>query len=310
MDSLRPQYTFVDRMGGAGDKGRDVVGHVNALNSNGPWDNYQCKHYDSSLKPSDIWVEIGKMCYYTFVGDYPWPRKYRFVAPRGVGTKLQDYLRVPAKLKAEFLAKWGTHCANEISSTAIPLTSDLRAHIQALDFSIFEYIPVFELVKQHQATQYYLPRFGAPSPVRPAVVAPPVAVQPIEFRYIAELLRAYGDNLHCIIADHNDSALEARHKGHFARSRQQFFEAESLNRFSRDQVAPGAFEKLKEEIYAGVVDTAESQHADGFDCVIAVADKAQNIVPTSNALRAYLTVGDKRGVCFHLSNDGKLVWVK
>ena len=64
------------------------------LIQNGPWDNFQCKHYDHPLAPSDIWLELGKLCYFTHLGEYSIPRQYYFVAPRGVGTKL---LRAPGK---------------------------------------------------------------------------------------------------------------------------------------------------------------------------------------------------------------------
>src|SRR4051812_27817844 len=49
VDSLRDQYLRVDRCGGAGDMGRDIVGTVDA---NGVWDNYQCKHYKDPLTPA------------------------------------------------------------------------------------------------------------------------------------------------------------------------------------------------------------------------------------------------------------------
>ena len=48
--SLKAKYAAVQRCGGAGDMGRDVV----AYEVNGqvdPWDNYQCKHYDHALHP-------------------------------------------------------------------------------------------------------------------------------------------------------------------------------------------------------------------------------------------------------------------
>src|SRR5688572_17060604 len=77
--SLKAKYGSVERCGGAGDRGRDVV----AYEMNGQtdtWDNYQCKHYDHALHPGDVWCELGKLCYYTFVGEYAFPREYFFVA--------------------------------------------------------------------------------------------------------------------------------------------------------------------------------------------------------------------------------------
>ena len=59
----------------------------------GVWDNYQCKRFlNRPIYPSDAWPEIGKILWYSFKGDYRAPRRYYFVAPRGVGTTLAGYL--------------------------------------------------------------------------------------------------------------------------------------------------------------------------------------------------------------------------
>jgi hypothetical protein len=48
VDSLRDEYDLVERCGGAGDMGRDVIATVKG--GNGAWDNYQCKHYQKALE--------------------------------------------------------------------------------------------------------------------------------------------------------------------------------------------------------------------------------------------------------------------
>ncbi|MGY8632694.1 restriction endonuclease [Bradyrhizobium sp. 14AA] len=57
--SSMPGYKLVERAGGAGDMGCDVIATVDPSDKNSPWDNYQCKHYDHALTPSDIWLELG-----------------------------------------------------------------------------------------------------------------------------------------------------------------------------------------------------------------------------------------------------------
>jgi hypothetical protein len=71
-DSLRDHYGTVEQCGGAGDMGRDIIAFdtVNPL----IWDNYQCKHYKSGLAPGDIWVELGKLVYYTHNNEYTYRR--------------------------------------------------------------------------------------------------------------------------------------------------------------------------------------------------------------------------------------------
>src|SRR4051812_25011602 len=65
-DSLRTKYTLVERCDGAGDMGRDVIAFEKS-DADDPWDNYQCKFYDHQLAPGDIWVELGKLTYYTHI---------------------------------------------------------------------------------------------------------------------------------------------------------------------------------------------------------------------------------------------------
>ncbi len=77
---FEPPYVQVVRLGGAGDMGRDVIGHL-ADTRPCPCDVYQCKHYDHPLRPTDAYLELGKLCVYTQRGEYPVPRRYRFVPP-------------------------------------------------------------------------------------------------------------------------------------------------------------------------------------------------------------------------------------
>jgi hypothetical protein len=125
-------YIRVELLGGAGDKGRDVVCTID--DKKDIWDNYQCKHYENKLTPSDIYVEIGKLCYFCFKGDYSVPRKYYFVSPCGVGTKLRDFLKRPAELKAELIKNWKTHCEAQITKKEIVnLSGKIEAYVEAND---------------------------------------------------------------------------------------------------------------------------------------------------------------------------------
>ncbi|MEL0169975.1 MAG: hypothetical protein VW877_17845 [Pseudomonadaceae bacterium] len=71
---LKEQYHKVTKCGGGGDMGRDVI----AYTATG-WSNYQCKHYKEKLSVEDAVLEIGKICYYTYIGEYPLPERYFFV---------------------------------------------------------------------------------------------------------------------------------------------------------------------------------------------------------------------------------------
>ncbi len=70
MRGFDPQCTASEKLGASGDMGRDVVGYFGTVATNREWDNYQCKHYAKPLVPSDIWIELGKMCFYFLEGAF------------------------------------------------------------------------------------------------------------------------------------------------------------------------------------------------------------------------------------------------
>ncbi|MEZ6033557.1 MAG: ABC-three component system protein [Planctomycetaceae bacterium] len=305
-----PAYVLTDRLDGAGDKGRDVVGYLGDPNSGCEWDNYQCKHYREPLQPNQIWIELGKLCVYTFRGDYSVPRRYRFVSPLGVGTKLHDLLRNPVKLREELVSQWGAKCEKGISETeAFPLTGPLRAYVQAFNFSIVGYAPVKDILEQHRRTRYWFLRFGEEPPARPQYEKPPDLPDAVETKYVTALLKAYEDHLKTPIGSPEDINSLPRLKKHFDRTREWFYSAESLNRFSRDQVEPGTFERLKREILDGIVDVVESDHADALIRVKKTTEKAQLVSPSESKLVRYVTPADKQGICHHLVNDDQIEWV-
>lgn len=310
-NSLRQQYALVERCGGAGDMGRDVIAHVSQENGC-PWDNYQCKHYDHPLAPSDIYRELGKLAYYTYTNEFTYPRAYYFVAPQGVGTKLANYLRQPQKLKELLLENWDSHCSNKITSKApIFLDEPLKRYIQQLDFSIISYIPPLKIIEQHSTTPYHVARFGGGLPERPTSAIPPQAPEIYELGYVSKLLEAYGDHLRESISAPSDIDNEQELKEHFADSRIQFYSAESLRSFSRDYLPPGEFEKLQNEVHDGIRDDIRDDHPSGYKRVMAVVKTARNLQLTSHPLISKLTVRDRGGICHQLANDKDEVrWVK
>ena len=191
-DSLREEYSEVARCGGAGDRGRDVVADVKGSDD---WDNFQCKHYDHELYPTDVWGEIGKLLYYVESGEFTLPRRYYFVAPQGVGTTLSNLLRSPERLRHQLFAAWDKYCRKQITSTTeIPLEGKLRRRAETADFTIFRALQPLRLVEQHARTRWHVARFGGGLPARPPVPPPPDQVQAQEINYVGQLLLAYEDH--------------------------------------------------------------------------------------------------------------------
>jgi hypothetical protein len=306
-----PPYAHLDRVGGAGDKGRDIVAYTGDPNTACDLDVYQCKHYDHPIQPNEIWRELGKLCVYTFRGDYRVPRRYRIIAPHGVGGTLADLLTKPEELRAGLIAKWDDKCRAEISqSEEFLLEGALLNHVQGFDFRIVGYIPVHELLSQHRRTSHWFRRFRRDPPPRPASSPAPAEIQPTELRYVKQLLDAYGDNLKTQVPDVAALAPHTDHAEHFQRSRTDFFMADSLNRFYRDQFPPGAFEDVKKQVFDGVVEVASAAHPCGMTRVRETVKAAVQLPLAQTDYTPYVEPGDKKGVCHHLANDDKLVWVK
>lgn len=307
-DSLRDQYNRVDRCGSAGDMGRDVIAVVK--NANGEWDNYQCKHYKESLKPTDIWIELGKLVYYSRRGDYTYPRRYFFIAPQGAGTKLSNLLKKSEELRAGLIANWDMYCRSKITSkVVVELDAALKTYIEGLDFSIFDATPPLRIIDGHANTRWHVARFGGGLPPRPPTAMPPREPADIETKFVRELFHAYGDYLKQPVNVADDLVHATDLREHFDDARLEFYSAESLRTFSRDTLPPGEFEKLQDEVHSGIKDELRGIHTDGYRRVVAVVKTARTLPLEGHALHGRMAVRDHGGICHQLANDGKVRWI-
>jgi hypothetical protein len=301
-------YGKVERHGGAGDKGIDVCGFVDARATD-PWDNFQCKHYSRPLQPGNVWIELAKVIYHTWKGAYTVPRAYFFCAPRDVGSTLAKLLRKPADLKAQLRTAWPKHCVNDLGPAAVPLAGALDDYFEKFDFSIFGYKPVVELIEQHRTTPYFVLRFGGGLPEREKPRTPPPAIASNETKYVRALLAAYGDHLSKKFA--NPGRLpKGTIQGHFERSRREFYCAEGLREFSLDNLPPESYTELEDQIYDGVIDVMEEDHVDGFVRVKATVKQAKVIAIDSHPLKDRMNPSDRAGICHQLANNERLKWTK
>ncbi len=309
--ALEPSYDKVQRYAGAGDKGCDVVGFCSAARFTGEWDNYQCKHYAGSLRPSDVWLEIGKIIHYSFIGEYAPPRKYYFVAPKGIGLTLKKLLNDPDKLRSGLVKAWSRKCQSQITLTKeIPLEGDFLSYVEDFDYRNFDSKSLADLIKEHNTTPFYATRFGGGLRPRPPVDPVPKEIGPQESRYVQQLMEAYSDHLDRPISHPSHLNSWPSLSVHFGRSRETFFHAESLRNSARDTVPQGTFEDLQDEVYFGVANTCDAPHPDGLARVNATVDKATQVPLTSNALCKKVKIQDRQGICHQLANDDHLIWVK
>jgi hypothetical protein len=308
LTSLKDSYASVERHSGSGDQGIDVAGFIEDSRWESGWDNYQCKHYDHPLNPSDVWVEIGKIVYYSYKQEYPPPRKYYFIASRDIGTKLGKLLKTTEKLKEEAKINWEKYCQKQITATtSIHLEGDLLDWFEAFDFSIFSTKSVVDLIDGHSKTPYHAVRFGGGLPPRPVPISPPQELETEESHYIQQIFNAYSDNMGTHVND--VSGLSSSLRRDFLRQRERFYHAESLRNFARDTVPEGTFENLQNEIFHGVIDVCDCSHGDGLARMKATVAQAANISPTSNPLKSVVGVQDRQGICHQLANENRLIWV-
>lgn len=309
---LEKKYAQVLRFSGSNDRGIDVAGFADADMLLGVWDNYQCKHYTKPIAPSDAWVEVGKILWHSFSGQYKPPRAYFFVAPKGTGTQLTHLLGNASKLRERLIAEWEKNVQSEITTTQeVKLEGKFKQHVESFDFTIFKTISPRDIVEQHRSSPYFISRFGGGLPPRPAVGQTPEEIDEAkEGAYVRHLLDAYADHSKEAIADASELKKWKPLQEHFIRQRECFYHAESLRVFVRDKVEPGTFEGLQDEIFHGVVDLCEGTHADGFECVKAVTQAAQTISLDAHPLGQSAFPRDRRGICHQLANEDRLKWTK
>ena len=312
LDTKKNEYFRIDELGGAGDMGRDVIGYINNP-QNQPtsyeWDCYQCKRYSKSLAPSDVWVEFGKIIYYTFKKEYPVPKKYYFVAPQSVGTALSNLLNNPQELKLKLENNWERYCQNDISSTVIKLNGLLLQYFNNFDFSIFDKKLPKNIVSEHKNHKNHLLRFGGGLPARNASVNTPPLSQDSNLRYINQLTKAYNSDSPENIEEEM-SIIGSKYESHFQRSRKSFYSAEELRAFTRDNLPIEVYEKFTDDIFESVINIAEENFDDnGFNKLKAVENQASKTTIESNPIREVCQTVDKKGVCHQLVNEKKLTWV-
>ena len=310
---LKGKYEKICNIGGTGDRGRDIVaykdykGHV--------WDNYQCKKYNHKLRPSDIWIEIAKLCYRCFNHDLPSvPQNYFFVSLLGVSPDVNDILGDQTRIKDGLIQNWHSTLQNNIiSGKTIALEGELKNYVLRFNFAIFNYIPPEEFSEQYTKTAYFTQRFGILSKSRPLQKATPQEIQNNEAVYIKKILDAYSDYLKENIDNYRKLDAYPELKRDFERQRNSFFSAESLSEFSRDISDPllGHFDKLKSEIYDGIIDDIEGDADNGFVRLKKVLARATALQITDNPLVDHLKIDDRKGICHHLANDrDDVVWIK
>jgi hypothetical protein len=312
------EYVDLRRYGGSGDRGLDVVAFLSDNDFDGEWDSYQCKGYaQHALRPTDIYVELAKIIYYSFERELPFnklhriPRKHVFVSPHGAGTTLSHLLMNPGLLRDRLRENWEKHARRSMGAGIdAELSGDFEEYFNAFAFSIFGSIEPASLIQEHARTPFHTPRFGGGLPPRPEPYRPPAEPTSSESLYIRKMLDAYGERLGVELESFqslSDASDELRR--HFDRQRELFYCAESLSSYSRDASLGNAFLGFQDEIYDGVYEIHAGTHDSGYARMRATIHTAGLLPMTGNALATVAHTRDKQGACHQLANDDRLTWI-
>lgn len=307
---LSGKYEQTYRIGGVGDNGIDILAVISK--SNNEYDIYQCKHYENSLTPSVVYPEVCKILYHIFNGVIPLPKSYFILAPKNLTSGLIRSYTNSNNLKEAIKSNWSSYSKNIIKGKTIPMNSELSAFIDSLDFSIFKYIsPDDFLTRLRENNHLYAQYFGIRKELISRMpITPPDTVQVQESNYINHLVDAYNDSEEAkSITIENVSHSSYAH--HFDRARNCFWISESLRKMSEEN-APGdtdEFGEFKKDMEYHVADTYEDFFPNALARNKAVIKEATTFSPKADrVISGEISSGEKIGVCYHLSNDNKLIW--
>lgn len=309
---LKKKYSKVRMMGGAGDMGRDIVGYYD----DDTIDIYQCKHYKNALTPSKFFIELGKLCYYTYKEEYPIPKSYFIVTSQGVGGALLKLIEKPETLKAELIKNWSDKCEKIITKKQdVPLKGDFLEYIKGFNFSIITDKSPLELIDEYRTTVYYPSRFGGGLNVsRPDDVNVSDEILERELEYTGQLYKVYTEHTCEPIKEEKDLVNSPKDiQEHFKKQRESFFCAESLEKFSRDnfpdvEVLP--FDKLKIDALDVISTNLNLQtYNSGWIRMESSMLELNRQDFMSNPLSMEIRPADKRGIGHHLINERKVKWI-
>lgn len=306
--ALDEDYFQIKRLGGAGDKGVDIAAFKTSQLFEGPWDCFQAKHYDKPLSFGVAADEILKVFVSTLEGAYTLPSSYQFLAPRGLSTPLNMLVSRPTDLRAQFLERLieGHSLVKGMEKAAIEAVRSLAADT---DFAMFRSVEVLDALTTHARTRWHAARFGTSLPERGDSEGPPEDYLPDETRYLQQLLAAYAERHPGMITTLDSVAAVPKMARNLQRQRVRFFKAESLRAYSAGAVPPGTFEKLQDDIHAGVIDVADADHPDGYTRLNQVMTQVGSLDLSRHKLINVTEIDDRQGVCHQLANDDRLTWV-
>ena len=302
------RYVFVQRIGGAGDAGRDVEARYKTALLDYEWDLYQAKRYQTAVGESTLYPELAKFFHHIKEKTYPIPKHYYICAPKNTTPTLHDLLTKPDELRQKFLKAWHDGKMN-IAIGKFPIDVATENIVKAFDFSKIRECPVKDLIELHEKDSIKHGKLFGIEAIRCANDPAPTIPAVVEQIYLAELLKVYVEHFTSPLT--LDQAFQSSEYGdHLQSCRAEFYSADGLARFGRD-IYPGEFENLKDAVHNGVRRLLASPNiSTGMERMTSVLDHASGLQVSENPLSKKLLPADLPGTCHHLVNEKKIKWVK
>jgi len=309
------EYEQVGHFSGAGDLGRDIVAYLPRKDGQQQreFDIYQCKQYDHGLYPSDLWVELVKLGFYTWKKEFAVPRRYYFISSHNMGPKAGKLLEHPETLRAELKKEWAEESKKVVKDTGIPLEGDLLKHINDFDFSRVGHKQIEDVIEEFRKTRGFAPRFGGgltkPLPDDPI---PPAEIAKIEEIYTGEIFLAYWEHLKCEPLTLGE--LQASHRllhDHFCRCRERFYSAEILRQYAKDNLPENVgFNKVQDQVHDQIIDIVMSDdHDDAYARLKAATLEAGKMTIVNHPLGRFVKAKSLHGICHQLVNNKRFRWI-
>jgi hypothetical protein len=304
------KYSNVALLGGSGDSGRDLVAYID--DNMQKFDIYQCKRYEKPLSPSTYMIEFGKLCYYTYIGEYVVPNKYYIVASNGIGQSLRKLIEHPKQINTELINTWDEKCGKkrQIIAEGIKMTDSLRKYIEEFDFSIVSDIAPITLLDEFSKSPWYKYHFGGGIKKRPTFEKPSEQLKKSEktMPYVKQLLKVYSKEAGQVYETQEDLKNNQKLYKHFMRQREGFFSAQSLKRFARDELLnEDSYNSLKGQVEFGIMDVYENEYSSELERVKETTKQANSLGVSCEEIKD-VTIYDKTGMCHELVNDEKIIW--
>ena len=185
----------------------------------------------------------------------------------------------------------------------------IRLLTKSIDFSMFKSLELHEMLETHSKTRYYSARFGTSLPDRPPIKQAPAIPSPNETVYVQKLLDVYREQDDASRIDIESVVDHTVYGQHFQRQREAFYSAEALRLYARDSVPDGTYELLQNDVFTGVIDTAEANYESGLERLRAVLIQATQLDLGAHKLISVSQLLDRKGICHQLANANKLTWV-